>query len=157
MKPLASIAHATATRLRIRIQSKRGDDAFFGRVHQSLVALPGVRDVRVNARTSSVLLLHDEPYPPELDAALDSSDLFELGREEPVYEALLDRTAGELARLNDGLKGLTRGGLDVPSGLFVLFLLAALTQAARGQVLGSASSLLWYAYETLRHRGRASP
>jgi hypothetical protein len=156
VKPLAHIAHSTIGRTRVRIPSKRGDEAYFGRIRDWLSALPGVGDVRINPRTASVLILHEASDPMMFRAELASGQVFELGDGEAPYEALLDRAAGELDRLDERLLGLTRGGLDVPGGLFTLFLVGAMVQAGRGQVLGPASSLLWYAYEILRHRGRSS-
>ncbi len=156
MRPVAHIAHRTVNRTRIRIPSKRGDDAFFRRVRDWLSSLEGIRDVRINALTASMLIHHDACDPATFHAALGQSEMFDLGDLEGRYEALLDGASRELRRLDDRLSRVTAGGLDVPGGLFVFFLLGALIQAARGQVLGPASSLLWSAYEILRHRGRAS-
>lgn len=152
MKPIASIAHRTAARVRLRVPSKRGDNEFFSDLHDWLIKLPGVDDLRINALTASALIIRNETDAAALDSALGSSELFDLDDSAPVHEALLDRATAEIGRLDVALSRATQGGLDVPGSLFLLFLLAAATQIARGQILAPATSLLWYAYEIMRHR-----
>jgi Heavy metal associated domain 2 len=63
MAPLARVAHALPGRKRLKIEERRGDEAYFNTVEKALSESPGVVAVETNFRTGSVIVHHrpDEP------------------------------------------------------------------------------------------------
>ncbi len=56
MAPLARVSHALPGRIRIRIDEKRGDEAYFADLKQALAEVPDIIDAETNSRTGSVLV-----------------------------------------------------------------------------------------------------
>ena len=63
MAPLAREVHALPGRTRLRIDEKRGDEAYFTTVESALRDYPGILAVETNSRTASVLVHHTENDP----------------------------------------------------------------------------------------------
>ena len=63
MAPLAREVHALPGRTRLRIDEKRGDEAYFTTVENALRDYPGILAVETNSRTASVLVHHTENDP----------------------------------------------------------------------------------------------
>jgi len=145
-------------RVRLRIPSRRNDNAFFTRVVASLRTCPAVAELRVNPATASVLILH--PNGVGLDAVREhasSHGLFALpedaGRMNVVYSVLHGAR-----RVDEALRRLSGGDVDLRGLAFLALLGTAMLQLARGQVLAPAATLGWYAAALLALPGhRPSP
>jgi hypothetical protein len=125
--PFARIVHAIPNRTRLRISSRRGDTVFFASIATALAAMPGIRQVSVQAVTGSVLIEHSKPLP-KLQDAIAEARLFrisaaELPPQRPSEPAVLD------ARIFMGL------------GMAAF----AILQFSRGTILPPALTLGWYA------------
>lgn len=130
---LAEIEHSLPGRLRLRVRAKRGDRRFFDQTAAALAALHGVRAVRGNPVTASLLIEHDGDEAAVLASARERH-LFETA---PPTRAAVPRSGSAVA----GERSVA------PLDLAALGLGAAgLLQLARGRVLGSASENLWNAY-----------
>jgi hypothetical protein len=128
--PRASVEHVVPGRMRLRVTARRGDAGYFGRVRTALAGLPGVREVRVNPRTGSILVEHGG----------DGAALLASGRAQGLFDAEAPDRA--LAR-----PGAARGLPAAPLDLAAAGLAGAgVLQIVRGQVVGSASENLWNAY-----------
>lgn len=57
---LAFVVHRTPTRMRIRIPSRRGEDAFFDGLKRQLLGRAGVWDVQTSSVTCSVVIKHSQ-------------------------------------------------------------------------------------------------
>jgi hypothetical protein len=55
----AYLVHGARTRLRIKIPGRRHDEAYFSLLRRTLSGRIGIRAVRVNPLTASVLIVHD--------------------------------------------------------------------------------------------------
>jgi hypothetical protein len=133
----AEVEHRIPGRLRMRVRAKRGDAGFFQRVEAALARVSGVRSVRANPQTGSILVEHGGDERAVLAATRDQG----LVTAEPANQSLAVFHAGA---------SWSGGVAPVPSSPFDLAALglatAGLMQLARGQVVGSAAENLWNAY-----------
>jgi hypothetical protein len=129
--PFAEIEHRIPGRMRLRLRAKRGDSEFFQNLTDRLGLVDGVKAVRANPATASLLLEHDGADAAVLDAARERH-LFETAppakTRRPTPHSSKRRGPAPLDLAAAGLAG------------------AGLVQAARGQIVGSASENLWNAY-----------
>ncbi len=88
--PLATIVHATPTRLRLRVASRRGDTAFFEACAGRLAELRGVVAVDARAMTASLLVHHEDVPVEALSESAERAGLF-------IVVALADEPAEGLA------------------------------------------------------------
>lgn len=158
MNPRGQVVHALPGRLRLRIPEHRNEPDYFAALEEQLGGCPGVTALRSNHRTGSVLVHHDPGH--DMDAILRWAAEHGLFTTEgqpapsPTLRAVAQRG---LARLDLRLLDQSGGTTDTPSLLMVVLLVLTLVQAARGQVLGSASTMLWYAFTLMRdQRGPSS-
>ncbi len=130
----------TVGRIRIRIPERHRDEAYFTKVGETLAQVSGVLDVKVNPRTTSVLIEHDRE-PDELLWRIHALKLFRLVRKEQI-PLHLHRAAYPVftQQEKETMKVLALLGLS-------------LFQAARGHALGAGTSLL---DEAIRYWERAS-
>lgn len=173
MTPIATIQHQIPGRLRLRIPARRGDVSFFHGIVQALSKLPGVEKLDAIPLTGSIIIRHSGSAQA-IAAAATERGLFEIGPEEPK-EAPAPSTrrrpySGLRSTAATGLSGLAlfqvaRGRLtgnaaenfwnaygaqrilgrpEIAAG----FVMLGIVQMLRGQLLGSASSLLFYSLIT---------
>ena len=137
----AVVVHRLPGRTRLRVRGRRGDPAFMERARAALAALPGVDEVRGRADTGSLLLRHRRDFSLEAVLRDDPGAVpFDLAEGAPG--------AGPEVRVLDRLVARLPGERPEPRMVLITVVLAlALVQAWRGQLLGSASSLLWYAFQ----------
>ena len=80
--PLATVVHATGTRLRLRVHARRGDAAFFERCAAALARVAGIAAVDARAMTASLLLHHDGVGIETVGVEAERAGLFIVGRQE---------------------------------------------------------------------------
>ena len=124
MPTVAIVEHRVPGRVRVRIPSKRHDLSFFEEVLNKIRPHPNVHHVRANTYTGSVVIHHSGNANDIFALAVD---LFELSSEDKAVKALE--------------KAAERSGLPLPDFLDVGLVIV---QLLHGQVLGSATSLLYY-------------
>jgi hypothetical protein len=122
------------------LRASRGDAALFARLERELRAIPGVRAVRGNALTGSLLIEHDGPEAAMLAAASERG-LFETvpGTGSAVSPAASGNLPSPLHLAAAGLAG------------------AGVLQLARGRLFGTASENFWNAYRSYVITGRPWP
>lgn len=131
MTTCAQVLHYVPGRCRMRLPGMRGETEFFTRLRSDLLReLAGSR-VTANALTGSVLVE---------GTGLNLGDLERVGRDRGWFD--LSVSAGAEAA---AIKALT--GEAARRALMAAFLILAVLQIARGQVLVPATSLLWYAFD----------
>jgi hypothetical protein len=144
--PTASLVHQSQGRARFRISGRRGDASYYERARGLLAQCPGVRNLKVNPRTGSILVEHGLELD-DLVRFAKANDLFAIAEAVPVavssspLTAVVERFAG----LDRTIEGATGGRLDLASLTFVFFAGAGVAQLLRGQALAPASTLLWCA------------
>lgn len=145
----AFVVHELPGRLRLKIPKKRGDGAWFAEISERLARCPGIREVSGKAGTGSLLVQHSPAIGSAYIAAeAERSALFRLVRKpaEP-RTTLLQHAAARAEALDRGLSVASRGFLDLRSAILLMLLGMAARQAAQGQIMVPAFSLLVFAAE----------
>ncbi|MBR0683035.1 hypothetical protein GXW74_21260 [Roseomonas eburnea] len=135
--PQAVVVSAVAGRMRLRLPAHRDDAAFFARLAQRALMLPGVTGAAGTPLTAGLLLRFRGDAETVLAAAAREG-LFRAAQ--PVPDQGHAASAAQLAPLGAAAFGLL-----------------ALLQAARGAVLPPAATLLWYAGSLLRGATQPTP
>ncbi len=143
----AVVEHRIPGRMRLRIPRRRGDAAFFGHVAAELAEVAGVRSVRNNPVTASVLIEHGG----------DAAEVLQAARERHLFAAT--EPTGASARAVAAFDALARWspGRSPPRALNLAaagLAGAELVQVARGRVVGSASENFWNAYAAYAMTGQ---
>lgn len=149
----AYISHATARRLRLKIPEKKGDPDYFSQLSAAITALDGVEQVKANPLTGSLLITHHGPLTDTLADIAQQQGWFTLQPqpEFPGYEPtdIMNAFIQAFERSDETLRARTKDSIDLPSLVFLSFVLLGIRQVLRGNALGPGISLFWYAYEML--------
>ncbi len=151
MRAGAHVVHHIPGRVRLRVPAKRHDRRFFSEVKAQLEQVPQVRAVAVNHTSASVLVKYEGEI---LDLLLAASQvgleaMMEIEPDLPPLVPVADRLLGRLGDLDERIVRATGGGADGRSVVLIALLLAAGVQLLRGQIVGPAVPLLWYATRAL--------
>ncbi len=149
MLPDAFIAHESENRLRLRVPSMRGNKDYFSFLRNGLSDYPGVRRVEVNPQTAGVLLFHDLSLDVFAEHAVVDG-FFRLNASSAVGKPVHVQVVGPVKSLNEKLKRLSRGELDVASVAFIGLVGVGIYQVGRGNFAAPAwHTALWYALNTI--------
>ena len=157
MLPDGYVCHRTHERIRIRIPSKRGSAEFFASVRAQFADLEGVEKLEINHLTASVLLVTRTETRTIADHAA-ANGLFAL--KEPTADStmLSRRMAGDFNRLNEQVKRLTGGEIDVPGLTFLGLLVVGFYQIGIGNFTAPAwYTAFWYAMNILVKGHQSDP
>ena len=146
MNAEALVVHNMAGRIRIRVPSKKGNEAYFASVKEALSACVGVEGVEVATFTGSILVRCHGPTEAVLGWA-ESQGLFVVRQEQSIkVTAFYDSVAGRFEALNDGIKTATGKSFDLPGVAFLALMGAGIYQIARGNFAAPAwYTAFWYA------------
>jgi hypothetical protein len=145
--PQAFIGHHSHDRLRIRIASRRGDNAYFAKVLKNLSGLQKFKHITATPLTGSVLFMAEGLNPEKIAAHARDQQLFDLTTAEPSSLPLMHRMAQPLERLDRSLRTITAGKIDLPSGIFFALLGTGIYQLARGRFSTPPwYTAFWYAF-----------
>jgi hypothetical protein len=164
--PEAVIAHVSQGRVRLRVPAKKRDADFFSALERLLAPLPGVERVEVNPLTGSVLVHHSLNLASREDIDLlaapsETSGLFRLAARHtqtasPRPDSLARSVATSMATLNEQVKDLTGGIVDVPTLAIVGLVAVSIGQMREGVVFMPAMTALWYAGSLLKDQVQES-
>jgi hypothetical protein len=139
MIPAAALVHRSPGRVRLRMPAMRGDDDYFRTVERALAGRFGA--ATANSATASVLLT----------GRISCLDVRRLGIEQTLFDLTLPvATAAAEAPVTTATGAAVAPTADVAQAAAGILVLFALLQAARGNILAPAVTLLWYALEALR-------
>jgi hypothetical protein len=146
----AYVSHNVPGRLRLKIPEKKGEAAFFAKVANAVMEMPNMTSIQVNHVTASILCLHDDVSVQKISDYANEHRLFTIdtGGHEPV--PVWQQASSGVATLDQTLKHISSGRIDLRSTLFVGVTALAIRQAYQGQILGPAATLLWYAMQLLK-------
>ena len=142
--PTAAMVHRLPGRIRLQIPNRRGDLAYFDMLALELAMLDQVRGVSVNPATASVLLRYEEPLDRMIETAR-TQGLFTLADLALRLEPIEQRLRQTFASADVTVREATAGELDLVGAAALGMLGLAALQALRGQLLGPAFNLAWYA------------
>lgn len=152
--PPAHVSHRLPGRTRLRIPAHRHDAGFFRHIAERLTTCPGVRGVRANPKTASLLIDHDGDLEALADFAVGCR-LFALDGMEIGEPPLAKRLRDDAGHLDRAVRRVAGGEVDLWTAVAVTFFALAAWQTRRGNVMGPATSLLWAGLGALR-RARAA-
>jgi hypothetical protein len=138
-------------RVRIKIPAKKGDAAYFSTLLKRLSGHEGIQRVDVNAVTGSLLLFHDTDLAALAESAV-AQQLFALEfsgfKASPLHEKMLQ----PFFDLNNSLKRISGGEIDIPGIAVVGFVAFGIYQISRGNIAAPAwYTAFWYAMSTALH------
>jgi hypothetical protein len=147
--PEGRLVHVTPKRLRLKVSSKRHDGAFFRNAQEQLSRRAAVKGVEVNPLTGSILIHSSDSKA--LIRELKSDGQFVIVEHLPDQQApSLEQFRQQLADWNKQIQYWTGTKADARVYVFLILVLSAFYQLARGQVFAPAATLIWYASEALR-------
>ena len=147
--PTARIEHRLPGRLRLRLPAMRGDHDFFSELEEAFAAHPALGAVTLSPATASILFE---------DIELGDRSFERLARKEEWFEvqwARPQRTDPGSTPNRPGANAMAALSEMRPS-LAIILVALALVQAARGQLMVPALSLLWFAYVLIQDQ-QSSP
>jgi hypothetical protein len=153
--PAAFVTHVSKGRVRVKIPAKKNDGEYFSQLKNFLLPLPGIVKVETNTLTASVLVLHNLELNDlrDLKTVSDYSEMLGLFKlaEAPSDNGTIGRDlAATFAGVNQGVKGVTGGYIDLPTLAILALLGVGAWQLSRGDVAVPAITALWYAGSILK-------
>lgn len=146
MLPEAHIGHLTASRLRIKIPTRKGDEEFFANLEDKLTKLRDQMSVRVNPATGSVLLTAEKIDARSVASFAKKENLFQLDTTGPQPIALSQRFVQPIGELSQSVGRFTKGEVDLAGLAFLALLSAGVFQILRGQFRAPPwYTAFWYA------------
>ncbi|MEA3413284.1 MAG: hypothetical protein U9R74_17375 [Pseudomonadota bacterium] len=147
MGPETVIAHRVRGRVRLRISGGIEDPDYFRELAGKLEALPSVTGVRVNERTGSVVVLHPDVPFSDLEPGFKAIGLPTDGGQGPAVRPAMTPLQHGFSRINRMIAASSSGSVDLRTLFFVGFVLLAIRQILRGNIMAPAIPLLWHAME----------
>jgi Heavy metal associated domain 2 len=146
--PKAHVSHRVEGRARLRIPSRRGDQAFFERLKERTGELSQVKSTEVNARTGGVLIRHNGPLE-SITEECRQRGLFDLESVTAFEQPVVERVRDQLATLDAAVRGTSAGQVNMWAMVSLLFIGLAIIQLARGRILGPVTTLMWAAINAM--------
>jgi hypothetical protein len=155
--------HALPGRKRLKIEEKRGDEAYFNTVEKALSDSPGVLRVETNYRTGSVLVHHRPDEPSALLRAKELG-LFQLATE--ASEALPATFSAPSVTSNATATRKTSrpkpnaartNGANLRPLIVLCWIGLGIAQAIEGNIAVPAIAAFWYAYLLTQENGVSNP
>ena len=144
--PDAHISHRISSRMRIKIQSRKGDPDYFSHVKKEFSKYGRLESVEVNTSTGSVLLVALEINKEDVAKFAKSKDLFDL-KEEQARSPLWRKLIAPVEGVNKTLHRFTEGEIDLPGLAFLSLLVVGVYQLARGNFVAPPwYTAFWYAF-----------
>jgi hypothetical protein len=144
MIPIAHCVHRTATRIRIRIPSRKGDKSFFTTLQEQLDQCEQVTGSKVNHLTGSVLIFYTGNFTAIAEYAV-RRNIFSLSKTRR-NATIMGATVTTYKNLDNRLKKLSGGELDLPIAAFLALAGAGVYKIAQGKFAAPAwYTAFWYA------------
>ena len=163
MAPLARVVHALPGRKRLRIDEKRGDEAYFTSVEKALSGSPGVDAVETNCWTGSVLVYHQPSESSALQHA-EEQGMFKLANQtsEPRSTAFAAPSVAANATATrkasrPNPKAARTNGANLRPLIIMGWVGLGIAQAIEGNIAVPAIAAFWYAYLVTQENGVSNP
>jgi hypothetical protein len=144
--PTAHIGHRTRERVRIKILSRKGDEAYFSRVEKSFLEDGTVEGLEVNPRTGSILIKGSGTDLASIRSVGEKNALFQLQDPTEKVEPLSKKIAAPFRDLGRSIDHLSGGELDLAGVVFLGLIGWGVTQLARGNLTAPPWYVaFWYA------------
>lgn len=150
------IAHTTRGRTRIRWAGDTADRTGVAEIASQIAGMEGIDQAIPRTSTGSIIIEHEPTDWTALEPRLTRDLSLKFVPPPPVRPRTALGTINlGVDQVNGTLKAMNT---DLGSVSVLVLLVLAITQAARGQVMGNAVSFLWYALNMANMaRGAAGP
>ncbi len=140
------MGHRTADRIRIKIPSEKGNDAYFKRVKERLLKDGILEAVKVNPNTASVLITGALPDFQEIISLGEKHALFKLEGSPPRVKPLSAKIVAPVRNLGRSIDRFSGGELDLAGAVFLGLIGWGVAQLARGNFVAPPWYVaFWYA------------
>ncbi|TVR82486.1 MAG: hypothetical protein EA405_06845 [Rhodospirillales bacterium] len=153
--PQAHVSHQMPGRLRLKVPARRRDCDYFADVLEGLSQWPAARRVAVNPVTASVLVEHRGDLAA-LSRFAERQGLFAVPAGPEPTVPVAGRIRRELTDVDERLRLIAGGALDLWSATSLVFIVLAVVQLARGNYMGPATTLIWAGVSAMR-QARTEP
>ncbi len=144
--PEARIGHRTADRLRIKIPSIRGREAYLIAIKEALLESGLAGSLDVNPATGSILLKGANLLPATIASVGEKTGLFKLELSTPEVEPLSLKIVAPVRSLSQSVSRFSGGDLDLPGLVFLTLLGVGLYKLSRGNLAAPPwYTAFWYA------------
>jgi hypothetical protein len=137
--PFAFVSHKTGSRLRLKIPSRKNDNAFFSSVAEKLSTIEGIDAVETCSLTAGVLLLHSSDPDLLVDRVMAAAGL-RRGRYAGTRTNLHRRIEETFTGIDLAVREATANELDTGGAAFLALLCAGIYQIWRGNL----AAIPWY-------------
>ncbi len=146
MLPEAYLSHSTSRRFRMKVPAKKGSDAFFRALVETISTLPGIESVETNSLTGSVLVCHHSDTP-SLCESIRKQSLISLKNAGTKRTSLRQDITTGVRAVNRNLSSLTGGKVDLLDVAGIYLLGAGVYQVFKGNLAAPAwYTAFWYAF-----------
>jgi hypothetical protein len=150
MIPNAYINHIISGRVRLKIPDKRHDNQYFANCTHIISNFSDVTRIECNPATASILIFGiGNANIDDLGTYCRKQALFTIDSHSESSHTINDRIGVSFDRLDTKLKRISDGEIDVKSIMFLSLVGMTVSQFISGQRLAPATTLLWYALQTL--------
>lgn len=150
MVPLARVTHSLPGRKRVKIDEKRGDEAYFIALQKELADCPDILTVESNPLTGTVLVRHRMDDADFLRCPLERG-LFRVDQnppaENPLTPAVQVSAHPKATKRETNLR--STNGLNTRFLVFLGMMGMGLVQAIEGNIAIPAIAAFWYAFSIL--------
>jgi hypothetical protein len=145
--PGAYICHQSPGRLRIKITSRKGNAAYFDKLHETLVRFQAVDRLEVNVLTGSVLIVDEHIDVDDVANYANAQQLFDLTDQNDSQSPMTTQLVSRLENVNTTIRRLTTGEMDLAGIPLLLLLISGLTELLRGNIrMPPWYTAFWYAF-----------
>lgn len=143
----AKVVHHTRNRLRIRIDSCRGDYQFFDALKTGLEKDCQCNSVVTNPITGSVLIVGEKIGLSEVVEYGKDKKLFALSPPKTHPQITAASIARPISKASENIREFTGGQIDLPGALFLSLLVFGAYEVLRGNVKAPPwYTAFWYAF-----------
>jgi hypothetical protein len=143
----AVLCHSTTGRARLRFAGMGGDADGFEQLAHALAQHPYVEQVRVSARTGSMLVLHRAELASILAFAQERGLFVVVGQPAHTPMRRIEAAIGDMDRR---LARETKGAFSLGTATFLSLFAAGLYQMRQGKLLPAGMTLFNYALEVMQ-------
>ena len=146
------IAHTTHGRTRLGWGDEAEQKHRAREIAQQLEQIAGILGAEARLTTGSIIIEHPENPWAEIQSLIEQQGAIQFcptPSQIPARSGLQTLNMG-LQRIDQVMRQGTQDGMDLRNLTFILLVMLALIQSLRGQVMVSAASFLWFAFNVAR-------
>lgn len=147
MVPIARVIHRTPERMRIRVDSRKGDADYFAGLKRSFTDRFNFQALTVNHLTGSVLIVDPSIDPSAVAEHAAENGLFDLQELHPPRYVLARKVSSPVTALNRSVERLSGGDVDMAGLVFIALFVYGVVEILRGNLRRPPwYTALWYAF-----------